>query len=66
MRKRNLLFTLAASTLLLSSCGKISAQFEGGDNTLVNVGEGITLDHNTLNVIYDAIKNSDTYGSDVK
>ena len=65
MKKRNLLFTLAASTLLLSSCGKISAQFEGGDNTLVNVGEGITLDHNTLNVIYDAIKNSDTYESDV-
>ena len=65
MRKRNLLFTLAASTLLLSSCGKISAQFEGGDNTLVNVGEGITLDHNTLNVIYDAIKNSDSYESDV-
>lgn len=63
MKKRNLLFAFAASALLLTSCGKVTAQFLDGDSPLTNAP--ITLDHNTLNVIYDAIRNSDNYESDV-
>lgn len=63
MKKKALLLTLASSTLLLSSCGKISANFPSGDDPLTN--STIELDHNTLDVIYDAIKNSDSYESDV-
>ena len=63
MKKKTLLLTLASSTLLLSSCGKVVAQFPDGDSALTNAS--IKLDHNTLNVIYDSIKNSDNYESDV-
>ena len=63
MKKKTLLLTLASSTLLLSSCGKVVAQFPDGDSPLTNAT--IQLDHNTLNVIYDSIKNSDNYESDV-
>ena len=63
MKKKTLLLTLASSTLLLSSCGKVVAQFPDGDLALTNAT--IQLDHNTLNVIYDSIKNSDNYESDV-
>lgn len=63
MKKKTLLLTLASSTLLLSSCGKVVAQFPDGDSALTNAT--IQLDHNTLNVIYDSIKNSDNYESDV-
>ena len=54
MKKKTLLLTLASSTLLLSSCGKVVAQFPDGDSALTNAT--IQLDHNTLNVIYDSIK----------
>ena len=65
MKKKTLLLTLASATLLLSSCGKISAQFPNGDSPLTNANANLNLDHNTLSVIYDSIKNSDTYESDV-
>ena len=63
MKKKALLLTLATSTLLLSSCGKISAEFPSENDPLTN--STIELDHNTLKVIYDSIKNSDSYESDV-
>ena len=63
MKKKALLLTLATSTLLLSSCGKISAEFPNENDPLTN--STIELDHNTLKVIYDSIKNSDNYESDV-
>lgn len=63
MKKKALLLTLATSTLLLSSCGKISAEFPSENDPLTN--STIELDHNTLKVIYDSIKNSDNYESDV-
>lgn len=63
MKKKALLLTLATSTLLLSSCGKISADFPNENDPLTN--STIELDHNTLKVIYDSIKNSDNYESDV-
>ena len=63
MKKKALLLTLASSTLLLSSCGKISANFPDGSESLTNAT--IEIDHNTLDVIYDSIKNSDNYESDV-
>lgn len=63
MKKKALLLTLATSTLLLSSCGKISAEFPNENDPLTN--STIELDHNTLKVIYDSIKNSDSYESDV-
>lgn len=63
MKKKALLLTLATSTLLLSSCGKISAEFPNENDPLTN--SKIELDHNTLKVIYDSIKNSDSYESDV-
>lgn len=63
MKKKALLLTLATSTLLLSSCGKISADFPNENDPLTN--STIELDHNTLKVIYDSIKNSDSYESDV-
>ncbi len=63
MKKKALLLTLATSTLLLSSCGKISAEFPNENDSLTN--STIELDHNTLKVIYDSIKNSDSYESDV-
>ena len=63
MKKKALLLTLASSTLLLSSCGKISANFPDGSESLTNAT--IKIDHNTLDVIYDSIKNSDNYESDV-
>ena len=63
MKKKALLLTLASSTLLLSSCGKISANFPDGSDSLTNAT--IQIDHNTLDVIYDSIKNSDSYESDV-
>ena len=65
MKKKTLLLTLASATLLLSSCGKISAQFPNGDSPLTDADASLNLDHNTLSVIYDSIKNSDTYESDV-
>ena len=63
MKKNILLLTLATSTLLLSSCGKITVEFPNGDTPLTNAP--ISLDHNTLDVIYDSIKNSDNYESDI-
>ncbi len=63
MKKKALLLTLATSTLLLSSCGKISAEFPNENDPLTD--STIELDHNTLKVIYDSIKNSDSYESDV-
>ena len=63
MKKNILLLTLATSTLLLSSCGKITVEFPNGDTPLTNTP--ISLDHNTLDVIYDSIKNSDNYESDI-
>ena len=65
MKKTTLLLTLATSTLLLASCGKVTAQFPTGDDPLTNTPENIQIDHNTLDVIYDLIKNSDNYESDV-
>ena len=65
MKKTTLLLTLATSTLLLASCGKVTAQFPTGDDPLTNTAENIQIDHNTLDVIYDLIKNSDNYESDV-
>ena len=63
MKKNILLLTLATSTLLLSSCGKITVEFPNGDTPLTSAP--ISLDHNTLDVIYDSIKNSDNYESDI-
>lgn len=65
MKKTTLLLNLATSTLLLASCGKVTAQFPTGDDPLTNAAENIQIDHNTLDVIYDLIKNSDNYESDV-
>ena len=63
MKKTTLLLTLATSTLLLASCGKVTAQFPTGDDPLTNAE--VQIDHNTLDVIYDLIKNSDNYENDV-
>lgn len=64
MKKRNVLLTLACTTLLLSSCGKISAVYPDEDKALTNTQ--IELDHNTLNVIYKAIKGESNYTSSIK
>lgn len=63
MKKRNLLITLACSTLLLTSCDKITATPPNGDDQLVNTQ--IYIDHNTLSTIYDTIKGGDSYASNV-
>ena len=63
MKKRNLLITLACSTLLLTSCDKITATLPNGDDQLVNTQ--IYIDHNTLSTIYDTIKGGDSYASNV-
>ena len=68
MKKRNLLVLLAATPLLLTSCDKISAKFLGGDSKLTNVEtqREVSIDHNTLDVIYKKIKDGGTYTNDVK
>lgn len=57
MKKRNLLLTLACSTLLLSSCSKVVATYPNGNENFTNAT--IELDHNTLDTIYDIIKGTD-------
>lgn len=63
MKKRNLLVTLACSTLLLTSCNKITATLPNGDEALTDAK--ISIDHNTLNTIYQTIKGGDSYASNV-
>lgn len=63
MKKRSLLLTLACSTLLLTSCNKITATLPNGDDKLTNAT--IEIDHNTLDRIYKTIKGGDNYASNV-
>lgn len=64
MKKRNLVVTaLACSTLLLTSCNKISANLPNGSDKLTNAK--IEIDHNTLDTIYNTIKGGDNYASNV-
>lgn len=63
MKKRSLLVTLACSTLLLTSCNKITATLPNGDQPLTNTN--IQIDHNTLDRIYKTIKGGDNYASNV-
>lgn len=64
MKKRNLVITaLACSTLLLTSCNKITANLPNGSDKLTNTT--INIDHNTLDTIYNTIKGGDNYASNV-
>ena len=65
MKKRNALFAFGATALmLLSSCDRITAYPTNANEPLTDTK--IILDHNTLDTIYDAIRTSSSYSSDVK
>ncbi|MBP5694955.1 MAG: hypothetical protein J6X03_05940 [Bacilli bacterium] len=65
MKKKNVLFALGATAvLLLSSCDRITAYPVNGDDPLTDTE--IVLDHNTLKTIYDSIRTNNSYASDVR
>lgn len=68
MKKKNLsLLLLASASLIMTSCGKISADLKNPDDAVVNDNSGaaVNVEGNKIKEIYDAIKNGSNYTSTV-
>lgn len=66
-RKLKLGLAILSSSLLVSSCSKITATLTNGDDPLVlnNDGTAVEVEQNTINKIFNAIKTGDSYASSV-
>lgn len=67
MKKRTVFTLLAASTILLSSCDVAVANIKNPSDPFANInGSDIKVDSNTLQNIYDIVKEDGNFKSDIK
>ncbi len=68
MKKGKIALLALSSALLLSGCGKVSAELSNPDDPIVVKDDGTTVevDNNTIKYIFDQIKNGDNYTTSVR
>ena len=66
-RKAKIGLVVLSATLLVTSCSKVSANLSNPDDPIVvdQSGATIEVENNTINTIFNTIKNGDSYASSV-